>query len=85
MGRFEADFKYTGSLQNGDFATPYKTLAAGTNAVLSGGTIAINASVQPPVAKVTGRNHETIRAHEDNFREWPIRHWPLIFPHQSYL
>jgi subtilase family serine protease len=35
------DFNYTGSLQNGTFYAPYKTLEQGTNAVTPGGTIFI--------------------------------------------
>ena len=49
------DFNYTGSTTDGGFATPVKTLAAGTNAVFNGGTIAINASVQP------SSSHETMK------------------------
>ncbi len=33
------DFNYTGATQNGNISTPYKTLAAGTNAVATGGAI----------------------------------------------
>jgi hypothetical protein len=40
------DFNYSG-IQNGTYQDPFKTLAQGTNAVASGGTIAINATVQP--------------------------------------
>ncbi len=35
------DFNYTGSIQNGNYTTPFKTLAAGTNAVSNFGTIFI--------------------------------------------
>ena len=47
------DFNYTGGTQNGNFSTPYKTLAGGTNAVFSGGTIALNASLQPSASRET--------------------------------
>ena len=36
------DFTYQGSIQNGAILTPFKTLAGGTNAVVSGGTIIFN-------------------------------------------
>jgi subtilase family serine protease len=35
------DFTYTGTVQNGSYFSPYKTLAQGTNAVSPGGTIFI--------------------------------------------
>lgn len=35
------DFNYAGSIQNGNYTTPFKTLAAGTNAVANYGTIFI--------------------------------------------
>ncbi len=38
------DFNYTGSIQNGNFTTPFKTLAGGTNAVSDFGTIFIKTS-----------------------------------------
>jgi hypothetical protein len=47
------NFNYTGATQNGNLATPYKTLAQGTNAVTAGETIAINASVQPSASHET--------------------------------
>jgi hypothetical protein len=47
------DFNYTGSTQNGAFPTPYKTIAQGTNAVVSGGIVALNASVQPSASSAT--------------------------------
>ena len=47
------DFNYSGSPQNGNFATPFETLAQGTNAVVSGGTIALNASIQPSHTSAT--------------------------------
>jgi hypothetical protein len=47
------NFNYTGATQNGNLATPYKTLAQGTNAVTPGETIAINASVQPSASHET--------------------------------
>jgi hypothetical protein len=47
------NFNYTGSTQNGAYSTPYKTLAQGTNAVNSGGTIAINAGTQPSTTSTT--------------------------------
>jgi hypothetical protein len=53
-GPLWADFNYTFPLQNGTFPFPYQTLAQGTNAVASGGTVAINASVQP------SDSHETM-------------------------
>jgi len=36
------DFNYSGSTQNGNYNTPFKTLAGGTNKVVSGGTIMFN-------------------------------------------
>ena len=53
VGPVWVDFNYTGSTQNGNFATPYKTLAQGTNAVASGGTIALIANVQPSQTSAT--------------------------------
>jgi hypothetical protein len=44
FGPVWVDFNYTGSTQNGNFDTPYKTLAAGTNAVVSGGLVVIKSS-----------------------------------------
>jgi hypothetical protein len=41
------DFNYTGGLQLGTYDYPYKTLAQGVSAVNSGGTILLNANVQP--------------------------------------
>jgi len=45
------DFNYTGSIQNGNFTTPFKTLAGGTNAVSDFGTIFI---------KTAGSSSETM-------------------------
>jgi hypothetical protein len=47
------NFNYTGNTQNGTFAAPYKTLANATNAVATGGTIAIYAGVQPSTSAAT--------------------------------
>lgn len=41
------DFNYSGSFQFGWFPFPYETLPQGVSAVSSGGTIAIDASIQP--------------------------------------
>jgi len=49
------NFNYTGAIQNGSRATPYTTLAQGTNAVAVGGTVLIDASTQP------SSSHETIK------------------------
>jgi hypothetical protein len=49
------NFNYAGAIQNGTQVTPYKTLAQGTNAVASGGTVAIDASTQP------SSSHETMK------------------------
>jgi hypothetical protein len=38
-GSVWVDFSYTGALQNGTFTFPYKLLASGVGAVLSGGVI----------------------------------------------
>jgi hypothetical protein len=35
------DFNYTGSIQNGTFLYPFKTMAQGVSAVSAGGTIFI--------------------------------------------
>jgi subtilase family serine protease len=40
-GPIYVDFNYTGSTQNGSYNAPFKTLAGGTNAVSTGGTIII--------------------------------------------
>ena len=45
------DFNYTGSITNGNYDTPFKTLAGGTNAVSVGGTIFI---------KTAGSSSETM-------------------------
>jgi len=45
------DFNYTGSPQNGQYATPYSTLTAGVNNVASGGSIFI---------RTGGASHETL-------------------------
>jgi hypothetical protein len=47
------DFNYTGVLQFGTYDNPYNTLAAGTSAVASGGTIFINGTNQPSVSAET--------------------------------
>jgi hypothetical protein len=47
------DFNYTGATQNGSYAAPYKTLANGVSAVATGGTIAINGSIQPSTSTET--------------------------------
>jgi hypothetical protein len=47
------DFNYGGLFQFGTFDFPYPTLPQGVSAVPSGGTIAINASVQPSTGHVT--------------------------------
>jgi hypothetical protein len=44
------NFNYNGSYQIGTFYFPYTTLAQATNAVAVGGTIAIDASIQPSVS-----------------------------------
>jgi hypothetical protein len=46
-GPIWVDFNYTGSTQNGTYQYPYNTIAGGISAVASGGTILINANVQP--------------------------------------
>lgn len=53
FGPVWVDFNYTGSVQNGNLATPYKTLAQGTSAVANGGTVAINGGVQPSLSPET--------------------------------
>jgi subtilase family serine protease len=40
-GPVYVDFNYTGSIKNGSYNYPFKTLAQGTNAVIAGGTIII--------------------------------------------
>ena len=47
------DFNYGGPFYFGTYSFPYSTLAQGTNGVTSGGTIAINASVQPSASHET--------------------------------
>jgi hypothetical protein len=47
------DFNYDGIYQLGDFTLPYETLAGGVSNVPSGGTIAINGSVQPSTSSET--------------------------------
>ncbi len=47
-GAVWVDFNYTGSLQTGSFTNPYPTLAKGTNAVASGGTIFIKTAGSSP-------------------------------------
>ena len=47
-GPIFVDFNYTGALQNGGYDTPYKTLAQGTAAVSSGGTIFIKTAGTSP-------------------------------------
>ncbi|HUC84434.1 MAG TPA: hypothetical protein VL970_04505, partial [Candidatus Acidoferrales bacterium] len=47
------DFNYSGLFQFGDFDFPYETLAQGITAVVSGGTVAIDASTQPSVSAET--------------------------------
>jgi hypothetical protein len=46
------DFNYSGS-QNGSYAEPWETLSAGVSHVPTGGTIAINAGVQPSQSSET--------------------------------
>ncbi|MGH7973858.1 MAG: hypothetical protein ACREIC_34505, partial [Limisphaerales bacterium] len=46
------DFNYSGP-QNGSFAAPFETLAAGVSAVARGGTISINATTQPSTSAET--------------------------------
>jgi len=41
------DFNFSFPIENGTFSFPYSTLAEGTNAVPSAGTIALNAGIQP--------------------------------------
>lgn len=41
------DFNYSGTFQFGWFQFPYSTIEQGTNAVTSGGTVAIEANIQP--------------------------------------
>jgi subtilase family serine protease len=41
LGATYVNFNYTGSTQNGTYFEPFKTLAGGVNAVISGGTIII--------------------------------------------
>ena len=50
-GPVYVDFNYTGSVQDGSYNTPFKTLAGGTNAVSSHGTIII---------KTAGSSSETM-------------------------
>jgi subtilase family serine protease len=50
-GPIFVDFNYTGSIENGTYYAPYKTLAQGTNAVTPGGTIFI---------KTAGSSSETM-------------------------
>jgi hypothetical protein len=47
------DFNYTGFLQVGTYEFPYPTMAQGTNAVASGGTIFINGQIQPSASAET--------------------------------
>jgi len=47
-GSIWVDFNYTGSPQNGTYDYPYNTLAQGTNAVSSGGTIIIKTAGSSP-------------------------------------
>jgi hypothetical protein len=47
------NFNYSGSPQNGEYSTPFETLAKGVTAVASGGTIAINGSTQPSQSSET--------------------------------
>lgn len=47
------DFNYGGAFQFGTFDFPYATLPQGVSAVSSGGTIALNASIQPSTGHVT--------------------------------
>lgn len=47
------DFNYTGIFQFGTYDLPYKTMASGTNAVPSGGTILINGNIQPSASAET--------------------------------
>jgi hypothetical protein len=47
------DFNYSGSPQNGEYPTPFPTIAKGVSSVVSGGTIAINASTQPSQTSAT--------------------------------
>jgi subtilase family serine protease len=50
-GPIFVDFNYTGSVQNGSYDFPYKTLAGGVSAVSTGGTIYIRSggsSAEPP-------------------------------------
>jgi hypothetical protein len=47
------DFNYTGSVQNGSFVNPYKTMAQGISAVGTGQTIYINGLTQPSQSSET--------------------------------
>jgi hypothetical protein len=52
FGPVWVDFNYVGT-QTGTYQFPWETLASGVSAVVSGGTISINASVQPSVSHET--------------------------------
>jgi hypothetical protein len=52
-GPIWVDFNYTGIFQFGDFTFPYTNLATAVSAVPSGGTIALNGSVQPSTSSET--------------------------------
>jgi hypothetical protein len=47
------DFNYGGFQKNGNFNTPFKSLAGGTNAVASGGTIAIKSGSSPETMTIS--------------------------------
>jgi hypothetical protein len=47
------DFNYTVGAEDGSYAFPFDTLVKGINAVVSGGTIALNASIQPSHTSAT--------------------------------
>jgi subtilase family serine protease len=61
VGAVWVDFNYNGSIQNGNYDTPFRTLAGGTNVVASGGTIAIKTSGSSPETMKIARAM-TIRA-----------------------
>ena len=57
------DFNYTGAKQNGTFSFPYKLLASGISAVVSGGSI----NIKPGSSTETFANiNKPMQIHSDN-------------------
>ena len=56
------DFKYTGSTQNGQYATPFKTMSQGVNAVAVGGTVIVNGGGSNNLSSNTVAKRLTITA-----------------------